>query len=154
MRSDKDNRPVASHILKTAHQVVTTERGNQHGDAENSFKMIGDLWATYLRNTHGQTVIVSAYDVAQMMSLLKIARAVHGDPVNADHYIDAAGYTALAGAIAGVQYAAAAPTPAAPKPTLAQETLQRTGGVIPPQKQDLDLSSVQAIAQAFAPEAK
>lgn len=106
--SDNDHRKVASHVLHTAHKVVTTERGNQHGGAEDSFTMIGDLWSTYVNNTirnrdEHNGVTITAYDVAQMMVLLKIARATHGDPRNDDHYIDAAGYTGLAAAIAGVQ---------------------------------------------------
>lgn len=106
--TDKDHRNTAAFVLATAHKVVTTERGNQHGGAEDSFQMIGDLWSTYLRNQIAKSgadvshVNVTAYDVAQMMTLLKIARAVHGNPTNEDNYVDASGYQSLAAAIAGV----------------------------------------------------
>lgn len=107
MSKDKDQRIVASHILKTANTVVTTERGNQHGGAEDSFAMIAKLWQTYLNNSNKHEafvgVDVTAYDVAQMMTLLKVARAVHGNPLNEDNYVDAAGYQSLAASIAGVK---------------------------------------------------
>lgn len=137
--TDKDHRKVADHILKTAHKVVTTERGNQHGGAEDSFAMIGALWQTYLNNTRHNTgiadvgVMVTAYDVAQMMTLLKIARAVHGDPRNEDHYVDAAGYTGLAAAIAGVKLPV---TPVLDKPP-SQEAVER--------------ASLTALAEKLAP---
>lgn len=116
--TDKDHRNVAAHVLDTAKKVVTTERGNQHGGAEDSFKMIGDLWSTYLSNTgdnqlpgnEGMRITVTAYDVAQMMTLLKIARAVHGDPLNEDNYVDASGYQSLAAAIGGVKKPEGVPT--------------------------------------------
>lgn len=117
--SDKDHRNTAAYILASAHKVVTTERGNQHGGAEDSFQMIADLWATYLNNTPKnitmERIEVTAYDVAQMMSLLKIARAVHGDPLNDDNYVDASGYQSLAAAIAGVK------APVKAEPTRAAE---------------------------------
>lgn len=119
--TDKDHRNVAAHVLDTAKKVVTTERGNQHGGAEDSFKMIGDLWSTYLRNTNASIdsngeITVTAYDVAQMMTLLKIARAVHGNPLNEDNYVDASGYQSLAAAIGGVKKPEFEPTNGIPKP--------------------------------------
>lgn len=116
--TDKDHRNVAAHVLDTAKKVVTTERGNQHGGAEDSFNMIADLWATYLNNTFLNKVPlqdvfaikVTAYDVAQMMTLLKIARAVHGNPLNEDNYVDASGYQSLAAAIGGVKKPEGVPT--------------------------------------------
>ena len=108
MNNDNGHRKVASHILDTARKVVTTERGNQHGGAEDSFAMIAALWTTYLNNANNKIevfngVSVTAYDVAQMMTLLKVARAVHGNPLNEDNYVDASGYQSLAAAIAGVK---------------------------------------------------
>jgi len=47
-------------------------------------------------------VYVTPKDVAQMMVLLKIARNVHGQ-LKADDFVDQAGYTGLAAALAGLQ---------------------------------------------------
>jgi len=144
--SDKDHRKVASHVLHTANKVVTTERGNQHGGAEDSFAMIGRLWEVYLGNTNQQigglgNIIITAYDVAQMMTLLKIARAVHGSMTNEDNYVDASGYQGLAAAIAGVQVPEFQPTNGIPKPTPTH----------PLSTPVMDAASTRAIAEAFAP---
>lgn len=110
MTKDNDHRKVATHILTTANKVVTTERGNQHGGAEDSFQMIADLWMVYLNNTNRSVLTGSSIgikitpkDVALMMDLLKTARHIHGDPLNDDNFVDKGGYTALAAALAGVQ---------------------------------------------------
>lgn len=97
-----DDRSIAANVLETAHRVVTTERGNQHGSAENSFEMIADFWAVFLRHTHKHRhgihldLRIMPSDVAEMMSLLKKARGVYGDPGNPDNAVDDVGYTALA----------------------------------------------------------
>lgn len=89
-----DKRETAETILKTALDVVMNQRQNAHGDAEDSFAVIGAYWTTYLGSRKAQQI--SGYDVAQMMVLLKIARASMGNTGHADHYVDAAGYSALA----------------------------------------------------------
>ncbi|QIG66087.1 phosphofructokinase [Ochrobactrum phage vB_OspP_OH] len=100
-----DNRAKAGELLATAAKVVTTERGNQHGGAEDSFDMIAALWQVWLQNTNRFrynnpiNIVITRQDVAQMMSLLKKARSVHGNHQD-DHYVDDTGYTALAGMMA------------------------------------------------------
>lgn len=99
-----DNRMIAEDILQEALDVVMNQRQSAHGGAENSFAMIGEFWTTYLKMVGvvpGNTHSISAYDVAQMMSLLKKVRATMGNGVHADHYIDDTGYSALAGMLAG-----------------------------------------------------
>lgn len=100
-----DRREVASKVLDDAKRVITTERGNQHGDAEDSFDMIANFWRVYLENTNmmagnNVSVIIRREDVAEMMALLKKARKVHGNPGNFDHAVDDIGYTALAAMMA------------------------------------------------------
>jgi hypothetical protein len=113
MSKDQDHRKVATYILGTANKVVTTERGGQHGGAEDSFQMIGHFWSVYLTNTNSQRGVpginITPKDVAQMMVLLKIARNVHG-ALKDDDFVDQAGYTALAAALNGIEV----PTPVAP----------------------------------------
>lgn len=76
-------------VLRSAERVITKDRHDQYGEAEDSFALIARYWSAHLG------VEVSAFDVAQMMTLLKIARA-RSNPAHLDNYIDAAGYTALA----------------------------------------------------------
>lgn len=97
-----DNRKVAEGILVEAIETIVKKRPGVHGSAENSFEMIGQLWGVYL--THkmkahfgdDRYVNVSGVDVAQMMSMMKKARSVYGDPENADNFVDDVGYSALA----------------------------------------------------------
>lgn len=81
-------------ILDSAIQIITKDRQNQYGDAEDNFNIIADLWAVYLGRK------LYAYDVAMMMILLKVARAKTGAS-NIDNYIDIAGYAACGGEIKG-----------------------------------------------------
>lgn|GEM_PF-6761499 len=142
------NIQTAGYILKTAHSVVTTERGNQHGGAEDSFQMIADLWSTYLTNTNNMSgarspaVFITPKDVALMMDLLKTARHVHGNPLNEDNFVDKAGYSSLAASMAGIK----------PKetPTAMTDRLVAKSGVDLTSAQ-LDTSSVAAIARSLAP---
>lgn len=99
-----DKREIAEKVLQTALDVVMNQRQNAHGGAENSFAVIGAYWKVYLDSRgKGFCPEITAYDVAQMMTLLKIARAAMGNGEHADHYVDAAGYNALAAMLAGAK---------------------------------------------------
>lgn len=82
-------------ILNTAAEYVTRDRAATHGDAEDNFRRIADLWNAYLEpEAH-----ITATDVAVMMILLKAARIASNDS-NPDNWIDIAGYAACGGEIA------------------------------------------------------
>ena len=81
-------------ILDTAREYVTKDRAEQHGDLEENFNRIADLWNSYLEGSH-----ISVTDVGVMMTLLKIAR-IRSTPKNADHWQDACGYIACSGELA------------------------------------------------------
>lgn len=101
-----DNIARATEILNAAAVAVGTQRGQQHGEAVGSFTMIGELWRVYLdhadhiRATKGEISRIEAFDVTNMMALMKIARAVYGERTQEDHYMDIAGYAALSGMLA------------------------------------------------------
>jgi hypothetical protein len=78
-----------SDILAEARDIITRDRAATHGDAENTFSDIATLWSWWL----GQPV--TPYDVAQMMSLLKKARA-RNNRSHKDNLVDDLGYTAIA----------------------------------------------------------
>jgi hypothetical protein len=84
-------------ILNTASQYVTKDRATTHGDAEDNFENIADLWSWWL---HGREIYaINGFDVAVMMTLFKIAR-IKANPSHVDSYVDGAGYLAIAGEIA------------------------------------------------------
>src|ERR1700719_680788 len=82
----------ADDILKAAAQVVHDNNG-QHGNMHDCFDKVAQLWDAYIdiKSTSG----INAFDVCNMMELLKIARRQTGS-FNPDDYIDGAGYAACA----------------------------------------------------------
>ena len=82
-------------VLTTAQSLITTDRHDTHGDAEDSFSSIAHLWEWWM--IHREAGPLNAYDVAMMMSLFKIARAAGTQgKYHEDNYIDLCGYAALA----------------------------------------------------------
>lgn len=82
-----------SEILKEAERIITKDRAATHGNAEDSFAMIGKMWGAYLG------INVLPHDVAMLMVLFKAVR-FRGNPTNSENALDAVGYSALAGEIA------------------------------------------------------
>jgi hypothetical protein len=83
-----------------ARALIGGDRAQQHGDVRRTHESIAALWSAWL----GQrgllaTEDLSAGDVLAMMALLKLARTLNGS-FNADDYVDAIGYIALAGEVA------------------------------------------------------
>ena len=83
-----------SEILATASQYVTKDRAATHGEAENNFRRIAELWNAYM-----DTDSITAIDVAVMLAFLKVPR-IRSNPTHADNWIDIAGYAACGGEIA------------------------------------------------------
>lgn len=79
-------------LLETAKRIVTGERENQYGSPEDSFLKIAGYWSEYLEKR------LTAFDVAMMMILLKIART-GGGTYHEDNLTDIAGYAACAAEI-------------------------------------------------------
>lgn len=87
---------IRSTILHAAEAYVTKDRAAEHGDMENNFAVIANLWSAYLGSRFGISASLEPHDVALLMSLLKIARAA-SNPNHMDNYIDLAGYAACGG---------------------------------------------------------
>ena len=92
---------IAGALLAEAAEIVGGARNATHGDKERSFVAIAGLWNAYLdgRKAPGP---ISPRDVAACMVLLKLARSVQGTP-DRDHFLDAAGYAAIAGELAACE---------------------------------------------------
>lgn len=92
-------------ILEAAEKCVTGKREQDYGSPEDSFNAIASFWQTYValsfrkQNEDGEKISFRQIDIANMMMLLKIARAAQ-NPFYADNYIDICGYSACAGEIA------------------------------------------------------
>ena len=92
----------AADICAEAGRLVAGDRARHRGDVVVSFATIAHLWNAWLdarRLARGADMPLEAEDVATMMELLKIARRL-GGRLDADDYVDGAGYAACAGEIA------------------------------------------------------
>lgn len=90
-------------ILDGAKKCVCEDRESQYGSPEDSFGLIAELWEPIIRErcvSPGTDVCITADTVAILMNQLKVARIVNGR-FKTDSYIDACGYMACAGEIAG-----------------------------------------------------
>ena len=90
-------------LLDEAKRIVCADREGQYGAPEDNFALIARLWEDYLRAScvgPGSDVSVGSDDVANMMVLLKVARAGTALHPKADNWVDIAGYAACAAEIA------------------------------------------------------
>ena len=86
-------------ILEKTKKLVSESRHDKHGDKVINHENIARLWTGYLVNKFKLNFVILPEDVANLMSLLKIARTQQGG-FNLDDYVDASGYVAIAGEIA------------------------------------------------------
>lgn len=78
-------------IAYDATGTVSNDRMTTHGDPETTHEAVAKMWTAYLG------VPIDGAEVAQMMVLLKIARAHRG--YDRDHYLDQIGYVLIAEAM-------------------------------------------------------
>ena len=92
-----------TEILTKAEKLVSDDRAKTHGDKIVNHENIARLFSAYLTNKFQAVININAEDVAQLMTLLKIARSQAGQH-NIDDYVDGAGYQAIAGNIAEARH--------------------------------------------------
>lgn len=99
MASDAFNNDLSA-VLKTALELVTRDRAQQHGDGYDQHMQIANFWTLYLsgKGMLNPNCGLEAHDVAQMMLLMKVSRAMLGS-FNMDNFVDQCGYSALTFAI-------------------------------------------------------
>ena len=88
-----------TEILEKTKKLVSESRHDKHGDKVINHENISRLWTSYLQNKFKLNLVLLPEDVANLMTLLKIARTQSGK-FNLDDFIDACGYAAIAGEIA------------------------------------------------------
>ncbi len=82
-------------VLEAAIQCCCHDRQDQHGNPEDTFTMISDLWEMYLSHKYDLDFCLRAEDVCVMMALFKVARFAKGKHSD-DNAVDGAAYFALA----------------------------------------------------------
>jgi len=88
-----------TEILEQTKLLVNKSREVSHGDKVKNHENIARLWTGYIQNKTNLKISILPEDVANLMVLLKVARTQSGKH-NVDDYIDACGYSAIAGEIA------------------------------------------------------
>ena len=83
-------------LLKAAIERVQAG-SKEYGKVEDNFPLIASFWNEYIlgRQDYTKSDLLDATDVAAMMILFKVARAVTGKP-KIDTWLDIAGYAACA----------------------------------------------------------
>lgn len=84
-----------SELLHAAEVCVCGQREEDYGTPEDSFRVIGELWETYIKEKcvgdPAAEVCIVPEDVAALLALLKIARIATGHG-KSDNWVDLAGY--------------------------------------------------------------
>ena len=91
--------PDPAALLRHAAELIEGERTDQHGRPGEFFPRLARLWSAWLTIRRDPAAAFSAADTATMMELLKIVRRECGK-VNLEDFTDAAGYAAIAAALA------------------------------------------------------
>jgi hypothetical protein len=81
-------------ILTTAESLINGQRAKDYGDAAENFQRIANLWHPILG------IDISPEQVALCLVQLKVSRLITS-PSHEDSWVDACGYLALGGEIAG-----------------------------------------------------
>lgn len=76
--------------------TIADGHSDKHGAKQRSFQGIALMWTAYLMSRQDSAGPIRPHDVAHMMVLLKQQRAEWGTALP-DHFVDAAGYSAIAG---------------------------------------------------------
>lgn len=85
------------YILNSAAEIVTGDRESVYGSPEDSFQTIAHFWSTYLNSRFHFPIPLEPFDIAAMLSLLKLARLAHSSGQHLDSWVDLAGYAACGG---------------------------------------------------------
>ena len=102
-KAEKEPNPepwTRKRVLSEAERCVCGQREQDYGTPEDSFNIIADLWAVYLKGCGVSIDFLESHDVAIMMALLKIAR-ISENPQHMYKWVDGCGYFACGGEIAG-----------------------------------------------------
>lgn len=93
--------PQPKSILETAIEVTTGDRRRDYDSATPNHERIAGAWNWYIQSRRDPEAEISAFDVATMMILLKVARMCY-TPTR-DSLCDIAGYSKCASQIAGFE---------------------------------------------------
>lgn len=89
----EDGDETATDAFLAEARSIVGQRDDTHGDVRENHEQIAALWSDYLG------VEIAPHEVAELMVLVKLSRIQSGSP-DRDHFVDIAGYAAIAGHLA------------------------------------------------------
>jgi hypothetical protein len=100
INTTKTNADRRAEFLTIVESFVCRDRNITHGDAEDNFRVIAQLWNVYLHNSKCEPASqdLNSVDIAIMMCLFKVTRLM-SNPKNMENWHDLAGYAACGGGI-------------------------------------------------------
>lgn len=87
---------VRAQLLSEVAELTEGARNKTHGDPVAQLACCAALWNTYLTSVFERRKCLTATDVAMMIDLMKTSRYLNGNRYEKDHYVDKAGYSAIA----------------------------------------------------------
>ncbi len=87
---------IRGKVLAKASTLTHGSRNRDYGPPQENFQRTADMWNAYIA---GKETLASS-DVCMMLGLLKISRVSH--QVDADGFVDLAGYAACGAECAGI----------------------------------------------------
>lgn len=93
--------PKRVQLTQEAARLIVGQRQEDYGPPEVNFQRIADYWSIRLREKLKDGFILTPREVAEMLLLLKVARATQSP--TEDSYVDGIGYTAIAGELAEIE---------------------------------------------------
>lgn len=96
----KEN-PKRVQLTQSAAELIVGQRQEDYGPPEKNFQRVADYWSIRLREKLREGETLTPREVAEMLSLLKVARATQSP--TEDSFVDNIGYTAIAGELAEIE---------------------------------------------------
>lgn len=96
-----EDQPIRAQLLNKAASLITGQREKDYGTPEENFARIAGHWTIHLKKILLPGTEITPRLVAEMMMLLKVARAANSP--TEDSYLDAAGYAGIAGELADTE---------------------------------------------------
>lgn len=116
-------------VLTTAANLVTGDRADAYGPADEHFDTVAAMWSQIIG------VDIRPDQVTMCLTLLKMVRANH-DPSRPDNWVDMAGYTSLGAEVASPSNPLKSIPLATPAPVPASPTTSGIEIVLPPEPID------------------
>ena len=96
-----DENPKRVQLTQTASNLITGQRQEDYGTPEKNFTRVANYWSIRLEDKLKDGAKITPREVAELMALLKMARATQSP--TEDSFVDGIGYIAIAGELGDLE---------------------------------------------------